>query len=223
MSTIRFKTLRENVLDEIRSKIINRELKQGARILEQELAEEFGVSRGPIREALRQLEQEGLVEYTRNAGCRVREISARDIFEIYFLRGRLESLSVEIAGGVPDEDIQKLESITEEMQHLNGTHFEAIYSLDEAFHETIVSISHMPRIYKAWKELSYGNRMIGSHEKLDHQELIDRQYHIHREILDVIRKGQTQEICAALVAHYKSSICALMDKIGVEIRDVCCL
>ena len=83
MSRLDYRTLRENVLDEIRMKILRGELVPGERIVEQELASEFGVSRGPVREALRQLEEEGLVEYARNAGCSVRQIGLEDIYEIY--------------------------------------------------------------------------------------------------------------------------------------------
>ena len=61
MGKLAFKTLRENVSEEIRLKILNQELTPGMRIIEQDLSDELGVSRGPIREALRQLEQEGMV------------------------------------------------------------------------------------------------------------------------------------------------------------------
>ena len=72
MSGLTYRTLRENVAAAIRMKILNQELAPGTRIVEQSLSKEFGISRGPIREALRQLEYEGVVEYTRNAGCSVR-------------------------------------------------------------------------------------------------------------------------------------------------------
>ena len=65
-NNIIFKTLRENVAEIIRNKILNHNLEPGMRILEQDLAQELRISRGPIREALRQLEQEGLVEYSSN-------------------------------------------------------------------------------------------------------------------------------------------------------------
>jgi len=68
---IYYRTLRENVVEAIRDKIINQELKPGERIVEMDLAEEFKTSRGPVREALRQLEHEGLIEYTRKEGCTV--------------------------------------------------------------------------------------------------------------------------------------------------------
>ena len=62
MGKLDYRTLRENVADEIRMKILNGDMKPGDKIIEQELASEFGISRGPVREALRQLEQDGLIE-----------------------------------------------------------------------------------------------------------------------------------------------------------------
>ena len=61
MGKLTYQTLRENVVDVIRMKIFNHELAPGMRIIEQDISDELGVSRGPIREALRQLEQEGLI------------------------------------------------------------------------------------------------------------------------------------------------------------------
>ena len=80
-------------------KILKQELKPGMRIIEQELSEEFGVSRGPIREALRQLEQEGMIVYTRNVGCSVKEITLEDIYEIYLLSATYEKLAVKEYNG----------------------------------------------------------------------------------------------------------------------------
>lgn len=79
MGKLDYRTLRENVADEIRMKILNGDMKPGDKIIEQELASEFGISRGPVREALRQLEQEGMVEYSRNVGCSVRHIGMDDV------------------------------------------------------------------------------------------------------------------------------------------------
>ena len=92
MTELGYKTLRESIVDIIRKRIINRELQPGQKIVEQELAKEFKTSRAPIREALRELENEGLVEYVRNAGCSVKEITFEELFEIYLMRVRIMRL-----------------------------------------------------------------------------------------------------------------------------------
>ena len=79
MGEFAFQTLRESITSAIRSKILTGELQPGVKLAEQKLAEQklaeqFGTSRAPIREALRQLEQEGMVEYSRNVGCSVRRV-----------------------------------------------------------------------------------------------------------------------------------------------------
>ena len=78
MAELIYRTLRENIADIIRKRIIYQELEPGQKIVEQDLAKEFKTSRAPIREALRQLENEGLIEYVRNAGCSVKEITLEE-------------------------------------------------------------------------------------------------------------------------------------------------
>ena len=105
-------TLREKIVEEIRTKILDQELISGMRIIEEDLAEEFGVSRGPIREALRQLEQEGMIEYKRNAGCSVRKVTLEDIKEIYMLSSNYEIMAVQsYDGNFSDEDIKRMDTI----------------------------------------------------------------------------------------------------------------
>ena len=108
MSELLYQTLRESVVNAIRTKIMNHQIRPGERIVEMELAHEFQTSRGPIREALRQLENEGIVEYTRNVGCSVRTFSFWDSYEVYLLRTNYEAVSVRLLNGkVPEETIQK--------------------------------------------------------------------------------------------------------------------
>ena len=99
MSELLYKTLRESVVNAIRTKIMKRQIRPGERIVELELAQEFHTSRGPIREALRQLEIEGLVEYTRNVGCSVRRFSLMDSYEAYLLRTNYEIVSIRLLNG----------------------------------------------------------------------------------------------------------------------------
>ena len=81
-----YKTLREKVVIYVKSKILKGEIKQGSKINENELAKELGISRGPVREALRQIEQEGLVTYLPNKGCSVTTLTPEDMTEMYLIR-----------------------------------------------------------------------------------------------------------------------------------------
>ena len=166
MSRLDYRTLRENVLDEIRMKILRGELVPGERIVEQELASEFGVSRGPVREALRQLEEEGLVEYARNAGCSVRQIGLEDIYEIYYMRANYEMMAVKLYGSpFPEETLMRMRQILEQMMQLDCSAYREVFELDNRFHEQIMDLVPFQRLKKAWEDLSYGNIVISMEQK----------------------------------------------------------
>lgn len=119
MGEFAFQTLRESITSAIRSKILTGELQPGVKLAEQKLAEEFGSSRAPIREALRQLEQEGMVEYSRNVGCSVRRVKPEDVYEIYLLRANLEMTALRYFDcKFPEEDLRTLRGILEEMRNV---------------------------------------------------------------------------------------------------------
>ena len=156
MSKLRYQTLRENVAKVIREKILNKELKPGMRIIEQNLSDELEVSRGPIREALRQLEQEGVVEYTRNVGCSVKEITIKDLYEIYLLRSTYEILAVKLCGGqFEQEDIERMEEVLEHMKELKN--YEEVVMCDNVLHSIFVEKGDFQRIKKVWSDLDYGS------------------------------------------------------------------
>ncbi|WP_116998355.1 GntR family transcriptional regulator [Desertimonas flava] len=89
----------EPVYERLRAGIVEGRYAPGARLVEQAIAAELGVSRTPVREALRRLESDGLVTSERNRGVVVRSISAAEIDDLYELRGRLESYAAELAAG----------------------------------------------------------------------------------------------------------------------------
>ena len=127
MTDLGYKTLRVSSVDIIRIRIINRELQPGQKIVEQELAKEFQTSRAPIREALRELENEGLVEYVRNAGCSVKEITFEESIEIYLMRANYEIMAVRLLGGkIPEETLQEMEKILERMKNLDVDEYDQL-------------------------------------------------------------------------------------------------
>ena len=92
------KTLWEQIADALREDIIRGKIMPGERIVEEEIAEKFHVSRGPVREALRHIEEEGLIIYESHKGCTVREISYEEMQEKYLVRSTLEILAVRLIG-----------------------------------------------------------------------------------------------------------------------------
>lgn len=203
MGRLDYRTLRENVADEIRMKILSGELASGARIVEQELASEFGISRGPVREALRQLEEEGMVEYIRNAGCSVRQISSEDIYEIYYMRANYEMMAVRLyKKKFPKETLDQMEEIVTQMKALRDDAYREVFELDNRFHEQIMDLVPMKRLKKAWNDLSYGNIVIGYNMNVNRSDVIEKQHRIHEKLLSACKEGTTETIAQAIFDHY---------------------
>ena len=217
MGRLVYQTLRENVADAIRMKILNHEVPMGARIIEQEIAAELGVSRGPVREALRQLEQEGLLEYTRNAGCSVKKITLEDIYEIYLLRATYEVLAAKLCGGqFSKETLKEMEKALIQMEHLEEKDFDRAIALDNMLHHAIVQETKLPRLVKSWSDLNYGNVISYYEGSPDRKAAARRQYPIHEKLFQVCCTGKCPEICQAIMDHYMLAIHRRMAKQGIS-------
>lgn len=213
MTELGYKTLRESIVDIIRKRIINRELQPGQKIVEQELAKEFQTSRAPIREALRELENEGLVEYVRNAGCSVKEITFEESFEIYLMRANYEIMAVRLLEGkIPEETLQEMEEILERMKNLDVDEYDQLFSYDNKFHSCLIRMTGM-------KSLNYGNIVTGYNLASDKKAVITRQYPIHKELLEACKSRKKEEICRVLSDHYMSTIHRLLKEQGMTEAD----
>lgn len=220
MSELAYRTLRENVTAEIRAKILNEELAPGTRIVEQNLSKEFGISRGPIREALRQLEYEGLVEYTRNAGCSVKEITAADVFELYLLRSNYEILAVRLCDGrFTEQELSEMEGVLETMRTLRDGEMHRLIDFDHMLHRIIVEKARLPRLQKAWEELNYGSSIVSKICSPYRPDLVNRQYMLHREMLDAFASGDTETICSAIYDHYMRPVKRVIAESGLSPED----
>lgn len=195
-------------------------MQPGQKIVEQELAKEFKTSRAPIREALRELENEGLVEYVRNAGCSVKEITFEESFEIYLMRANYEIMAVRLLGGkIPEETLQEMEEILERMKSLNVDEYDQLFSYDNKFHSCLIRMTGMKSLYKAWKSLNYGNIVTGYNLASDKKAVIKRQYPIHKELLEACKSRKKEEICRVLSDHYMGTIHRLLKEQGMTEAD----
>lgn len=214
MGKLDYRTLRENVADEIRMKILNGDMKPGDKIVEQELASEFGISRGPVREALRQLEQEGMVEYSRNVGCSVRHIGMDDIYEIYYMRANYEMMAVRLHNvPFPQESLEKMEHILGQMKQLHKEEYRKVFELDNEFHEVILDLVSFKRLKKAWEDLNYGNIVTGYNMEVDSEQVIKRQYLIHEKLLNACKTGSPAQVEQAIADHYLGGVEKLIQKV----------
>ncbi len=116
-ASIQRKTLWQQIADVLREDIIRGKIKPGERIVEEDIAEKFHVSRGPVREALRHIGEEGFVVYESHKGSTVKTISYEEMQEKYLVRSTLEVLAIRIiAGKLPEEIEREMDECLEQME-----------------------------------------------------------------------------------------------------------
>lgn len=160
LERVEARTLKANVTEILRQSIIDGSLAPGTEFNQAQLAERLGVSRGPIREALGQLEQEGLVESTPYKVVMVTRMTRRYVEELYSVRGALEALAIDRAiTRLTDQGIQELNRIVEEMRRAAvAGEPDRLVELDLAFHETILEMADHDLAMRLWKLLEVGVR-----------------------------------------------------------------
>ena len=180
----RHQTLREKILETIRDAILKGTLKPGERVSEPDLAERFGISRTPIREAFRQLESEGYLQVVPRKGAVVASLSARDIEEFYAIKIILEGFAARMAAEkLTGKEIERLESINERLHKIaEEGDVKTFFRVHNEFHEVFIKaagneklsemINQLVMKFKRLRlaSLSQPGRMAVSIE--DHQDMI---------------------------------------------------
>lgn len=189
-------TAQDLVLASMREAIISGRLAPGARLRQEKLAEEFGTSRIPVREALRALEYEGLVRSVPYRGFTVTELDADDIEEVYDLRILLESHAVRLA--VPlmtDEDLRILEEMYNEMA--KAPPGDAQLAARERFYIHLYSLTGRPRlvglIARLRQEVARSLRWPTLQHAPSH----------HDAFFEAIRAGDAERAVSQLATHYR--------------------
>lgn len=143
-----YKPLREVIFDTLREAIITGELKPGERLMEVKLADKMGVSRTPVREAIRMLELEGLVDMLPRKGAHVAELSVKDIMDVLEVRASMDSLATRLAAErITDEEIKELRQIQAQfINHVDKNNLQGSIKKDVEFHELIYRASRNDRL-----------------------------------------------------------------------------
>ena len=212
LKTDAYLPLRDIVFNTLRDAIINGDLEPGERLIEITLADTLGVSRTPVREAIRELENEGLVVMTPRKGAEVARISNKDLTDVLEVRRVLEVLAMELAcEKITEEELAHLEANLNDFDACtsNGTPTE-LSSLDENFHEIIYHSTGNKRLIQILNNLRkqmYRYRFVYikglSHIKTLHSE--------HSEILDALKKRDKEKSVAAILKHIDNQKKAIME------------
>jgi DNA-binding GntR family transcriptional regulator len=155
LNEIRPINLREQVVEQIRTAIIEGQLKPGDHMVEAQLTKQLGVSRTPLREALILLEREGLVESFPNRGTFVRKFDLEDVDTIFSMRIALENFTADLITEKLDKaDFAKLELLIQEQRlYIAKGDFKHLRSTDMNFHRYLVEKSEHPLLMRNWSEI----------------------------------------------------------------------
>ena len=212
-----YKPLRELVCENIRQAIIEGTFSPGERLMEIQLADEMGVSRTPVREAIRKLELEGFVVMIPRRGTYVADISIKDITEIYEIRTCLDTLAAGLAAErITDEELEALNRLLVEIgQHIADNNMEKIVEADTAFHDILYQASRNERLRSIinnlreqltgirGRSMSYPGRLIETMEE-------------HRTLVDSIAARDSERAQEAARVHIENAEHTLMKSLTVE-------
>jgi DNA-binding GntR family transcriptional regulator len=217
-------TLAQTKADEIamviEEAILSGELEPGTVLRQEQLSERFGVSRTPVREALRQLSALGMVDFVPNRGARVRSLSRADLREAFLIRAELEGLATELATPrMGEAELAELAAAGDEFARLthvlrSGEFAERDFAAltaewvhaNETFHDVILRAAASPlveRMAKSMRRVFHGQSVWATETKVD--ELYEENLRQHRAIHEAIASGSARGARILATEHVLSS------------------
>lgn len=212
-----FLPLRDVVFNTLRKAILTGQLKPGERLMEVHLANRLGVSRTPIREAIRKLELEGLVTMIPRRGAEVAEITEKSLSDVLEVRRALDALSVELAcDRITGEELQKLKEACDEFEKtVKEKDVSQIARADVALHDIIVQATGNQRLMQLVNNLSeqmYRYRFVYIKDESQHEKLIAE----HKEIYESIACRDRERASTAAKLHIDNQEKSIIRQIRLE-------
>jgi DNA-binding GntR family transcriptional regulator len=199
------RALYEEVAELLRQRIFRRELEPGAWIDEVKLAQEYGISRTPLREALKVLAAEGLVTMKVRRGAYVTEVSERDLAEVYHLLSLLESdAAAVVAERATAAELKALGKLHEQLEGATA-HRDKFFALNERFHMRLLEVAN-----NRWR-----NQMVADlrkvmklhrHNSLLKSGRIEESLAEHRAVMEAIRKRDPAAARERMERHFRSGL-----------------
>lgn len=199
------------VTERLRDSIVNGTFAPGSQLSEADLAHSYGVSRGPVREAIQRLIQEGLLlRSDPHHGVFVSVLTDADVADVYFARGALESAALRLLIATPTSrsSYQILDKFVSEMEAAASRgDWEAVRRFDFDFHTALLASTGSPRLQRMFSALISETRLCLAALTGD-----EARHHLvteHRRICDGINDRNTEQALAALEKHHDDAVVAL--------------
>lgn len=204
---VKARVLSEQVVVALREAIVKGELPPGHHLVETDIAEQMGVSRGPAREAIRQLDQEGLVELFPHRGALVVGMSEDELDAVYEMRATIEAFAIARASTMVNQaQMAVLETLLAEMeQHQASRSILPLVEADVRFHEAILEASGYAFLKRRWDPLD-GIIRVRTIQALDRpgplaEHLFQDTVHSHRVLADAMKAGDAERAAVAVREH----------------------
>ena len=209
--------LRDVVFKTLRQAILRGELKPGERLMEIQLANKLGVSRKPIREAIRKLELEGLVLMIPRKGAEVADITEKSLLDVLEVRRALEELSVQlVCDRITEEEIKELVTAAEAFKKaLKSKDVTEIAEADVRFHDVIYFATKNQKLIQLLnnlREQMYRYRV----EYLKNEEVYSQLLREHEEIIQHISKREKDKAARIVCKHIDNQVDTVMDVIRTK-------
>ena len=173
----------------------------GERLKEMALAQEFGVSQAPVREVFRELETLGLLVSEHYRGTRVREISSRETYDAYQLRGYLEEIAAQLIPPAKLKDaLESIEALQTSMRRAARTgDADGFARANTLFHRSIVSLATNQTLLKVWDSLEIG--MLSRLNLQKNEKKLRSLAEVHQPIVDSLKRGDLKQTGVLLREH----------------------
>ena len=209
--------LRDVVFNTLRRAILRGELKPGERLMEIQLANKLGVSRTPVREAIRKLELEGLVLMIPRKGAEVADISEKSLKDVLEVREALEELAARLAcDKITKEGINRLKEAAQDFRSaLKSNDITQMAEADVRFHDVICNATEnqkLGQLLNNLREQMYRYRI----EYLKDQHVYEKLLSEHEEIIRHIEKGEKDEAARVVSRHIENQAQAVADVIRTK-------
>jgi DNA-binding GntR family transcriptional regulator len=201
-SRLRESALYEQVAERLRARILAHTLPPGSWIDEQSLAAEFGISRTPLREALKVLAAEGLVTMKLRRGAYVTEVSERDLTEVYHLLGLLEAdAAATVAEQATDAQLAELQALHDLLERSVDDR-DAFFRANEQFHLKLLHIAD-----NQWTQAMVGDlrrvMKLNRHQSLFKQGRVEASLDEHRKIMQALKARDGAKVKRLMEQHIK--------------------